>query len=170
MTRRPPRSTLFPSPTLSRSRGEDHTPTPPRQMRVLRALGADTPVYAHLPLLHGPDGKKLSKRHGAASVQELRERGYLPEAVRNYIALLGWGYDESTEFFTTEELVERFSLERVSKSPAVFDEQKLRWMNGQYLRRLSAEELARRGEEDVGPDRLWPAAGGAPEKMPTLQD
>ena len=82
-------------------------------------------MYAHLPLLHGPDGKKLSKRHGAASVQELRANGYLPAAVRNYLALLGWGYDESTTFFTTDELIERFSLERVSRNPAVFDEQKL---------------------------------------------
>ena len=97
--------------------------------------------YAHLPLLHGPDGKKLSKRHGAASVQELRDAGYLPEAVRNYIALLGWGYDESTTFFTTDELIEHFDLSRVSKQPAVFDEQKLRWMNGRYLRELPVEEL-----------------------------
>src|SRR3989449_4560420 len=131
-------------------RGADHLSNTPRQILILRALGADPPVYAHLPLLHGPDGKKLSKRHGAASVQDLRHAGYLPEAVRNYIALLGWGYDESTEFFTTEELVERFSLERVSKSPAVFDEQKLRWMNGHYLRRLESSELRDRLESLLG--------------------
>ena len=124
-------------------RGEDHVSNTPRQLMLLRALGAEPPVYAHLPLLHGPDGKKLSKRHGAASVQELREQGYLPEAVRNYIALLGWGYDESTTFMTTDELVERFALERVSKNPAVFDEQKLRWMNGRYMRELPVEELHR---------------------------
>src|SRR2546423_631027 len=117
-------------------RGEDHISNTPRQMMLLKALGADTPVYAHLPLLHGPDGKKLSKRHGAASVQELRDTGYLPAAVRNYLALLGWGYDESTTFFSTGELIDLFSLERVSKNPAVFDEQKLRWMNGRYLREL----------------------------------
>ena len=98
-------------------RGEDHLSNTPRQVLILQALGAEPPVYAHLPLLHGPDGKKLSKRHGAASVQELRANGYLPDAVRNYLALLGWGYDESTTFFTTDELVERFSLERVSKNP-----------------------------------------------------
>src|SRR5207244_432097 len=131
-------------------RGADHLSNTPRQILILRALGADPPVYAHLPLLHGPDGKKLSKRHVAASVQDLRHAGYLPEAVRNYLALLGWGYDESTEFFTTEELIERFSLERVSKSPAVFDEQKLRWMNGHYLRQLPPEELTRRLEERLG--------------------
>ena len=131
-------------------RGEDHLSNTPRQLMLLRALGAEPPVYAHIPLLHGPDGKKLSKRHGAASVQELREQGYLPEAVRNYIALLGWGYDESTTFLTTDELVERFALERVSKNPAVFDEQKLRWMNGRYMRELPVEELHRRLEEFYG--------------------
>ena len=151
-------------------RGADHLSNTPRQILILRALGADPPVYAHLPLLHGPDGKKLSKRHGAASVQDLRHAGYLPEAVRNYLALLGWGYDESTEFFTTEELIERFSLERVSKSPAVFDEQKLRWMNGHYLRQLPPEELTRRLEERLGRQGLEPAVRIAQEKMQTLND
>src|SRR5438093_10582417 len=117
-------------------RGEDHISNTPRQLMILEALGAEPPEYAHVPLLHGTDGKKLSKRHGAASVQELRDAGYLPEAVRNYLALLGWGYDEATTFFTTEELIERFSLDRVSRNPAGFDEQKLRWMNGRYLREL----------------------------------
>src|SRR5256714_3529391 len=151
-------------------RGADHLSNTPRQLLILRALGADPPVYAHLPLLHGTDGKKLSKRHGAASVQELRGTGYLPEAVRNYIALLGWGYDESTEFFTTEELIEHFSLERVSKSPAVFDEQKLRWMNGHYLRQLPPEELERRLEERLGRPVPPPAVAIAQEKMQTLDD
>ena len=103
-------------------RGQDHVSNTPRQVMILRGLGEEPPVYAHIPLLHGPDGKKLSKRHGAASVQEVREDGYLPEAVRNYIALLGWGYDETHHLMTTDELVERFALERVSKNPAVFDE------------------------------------------------
>jgi glutamyl-tRNA synthetase len=97
-------------------RGQDHVSNTPRQLMLVRALGAEPPVYAHIPLLHGPDGKKLSKRHGAASVQEVRDQGYLPEAVRNYIALLGWGYDESTTFMTTDELVERFALEPCSTS------------------------------------------------------
>jgi glutamyl-tRNA synthetase len=149
-------------------RGADHLSNTPRQVMVIRALGAEPPRYAHLPLLHGPDGKKLSKRHGAASVQELRERGYLPEAVRNYLALLGWGLDESTTFISTEELIESFSLERVSKAPAVFDEQKLRWMNGRYLRGLDPEELAARLEERLGRDDLRTAAGVAQEKMQTL--
>jgi glutamyl-tRNA synthetase len=151
-------------------RGEDHLSNTPRQIMVLQALGAEPPAYAHLPLLLGPDGKKLSKRHGAASVQELREAGYLPEAVRNYIALLGWGLDESTTFMTTQELIENFSLERVSKSAAVFDEQKLRWMNGRYLRELSLDRLTELLEARHGRGGLGAAAAIAQEKMQTLQD
>jgi glutamyl-tRNA synthetase len=151
-------------------RGEDHLSNTPRQVMILRALGHEPPVYAHVPLLHGPDGKKLSKRHGAASVQELRDAGYLPEAVRNYVALLGWGFDESTTFFSTEQLVESFSLERVSKNPAVFDEQKLRWMNGRYMRELGPAELKMRLEEHLG--RAVPAAAVeiSQEKLQTLAD
>src|SRR5918997_1117099 len=125
-------------------RGEDHISNTPRQVMILRALGAEPPAYAHLPLLHGPDGKKLSKRHGAASVQELRAAGYLPEAVRNYLALLGWGDPDDETILSTDELVRRFSIERVSRNPARFDEQKLRWMNGRYLRELGVDELTRR--------------------------
>jgi glutamyl-tRNA synthetase len=142
-------------------RGDDHLSNTPRQLLVLSALGADAPLYAHLPLLHGTDGKPLSKRHGAASVQELRDTGYLQEAVRNYLALLGWGYDAETTFFSTEELVERFSLERVSRSPAVFDEQKLSWMNGHYIRQLDPDELARRTAEYM--DRKGIPGGGHPQ-------
>src|SRR4051795_10885269 len=131
-------------------RGEDHLSNTPRQVMILKALGEEPPRYAHLPLLHGPDGKKLSKRHGAASVQELRDSGYLPEAVRNYIALLGWGLDEETTLMTTEQMVGGFDLARVSKSPAVFDEQKLRWMNGRYLRELSPGRLTELLEERHG--------------------
>jgi glutamyl-tRNA synthetase len=120
-------------------RGDDHLSNTPRQLLVLAALGEPAPRYAHLPLLHGPDGKKLSKRHGAASVQELREAGYLPAAVRNYLALLGWGTDDDTTLMSTEELVERFSLDRVGRAAAIFDEQKLRWLNGRFMR-----------EEDLG--------------------
>ena len=151
-------------------RGADHYSNTPKHMQILRAMGEQPPVYAHVPLLHGPDGKKLSKRHGAASVQELRDAGYLPEAVRNYLALLGWGYDEKQEFFATEELVQKFSLERVSKSPAVFDEQKLRHMNGRYLRELPVEELAARLEKLLGRDGLREAAAIAQEKMSTLDE
>lgn len=128
-------------------RGEDHLSNTPKQLLVLEALGAPQPVYAHLPLLHGPDGKKLSKRHGAASVQELRTAGYLPAAVRNYLALLGWGGGDGDEtILSTEELTARFSLDRVSRNPARFDEVKLRWMNGVYIRAAGTEELAGRIE------------------------
>jgi glutamyl-tRNA synthetase len=151
-------------------RGQDHVSNTPRQLMLLRALEAEPPVYAHIPLLHGPDGKKLSKRHGGASVQELRDAGYLPEAVRNYIALLGWGYDESTTFMTTDELVERFALERVSRNPAVFDEQKLRWMNGRYLRELDLEDLRQRLEALNGREVPAEAVAISQEKLQTLAD
>src|SRR5215207_9297958 len=151
-------------------RGQDHVSNTPRQLMLLRAFGAEPPVYAHIPLLHGPDGKKLSKRHGAASVQEVRDGGYLPEAVRNYIALLGWGYDESTTFMTTDELIERFSLERVSKNPAVFDEQKLRYMNGRYMREFPVDELHRRLEQYCGREIPLDLVEISREKMQTLAD
>jgi glutamyl-tRNA synthetase len=151
-------------------RGQDHVSNTPRQLMLLQALGAEPPVYAHIPLLHGPDGKKLSKRHGAASVQAVRDEGYLPEAVRNYIALLGWGYDESTTFMTTDELIERFALARVSKNPAVFDEQKLRWMNGRYMRELAVGELQRRLEEFYGGELPREIVAISQEKMQTLKD
>jgi glutamyl-tRNA synthetase len=151
-------------------RGQDHVSNTPRQLMLLRALGEEPPAYAHIPLLHGPDGKKLSKRHGAASVQELRAAGYLPEAVRNYTALLGWGYDETTTFMTTPELIERFALERVSKNPAVFDEQKLRWMNGRYLRELPQEQLRARLESLTGRQIPAEAVAISQEKMQTLAD
>src|SRR5436189_935775 len=151
-------------------RGADHISNTPRQLMLLEALGAEPPQYAHVPLLHGTDGKKLSKRHGAASVQELRDSGYLPVAVRNYIALLGWGYDEATTFFTTPELIEAFSLERVGRSPAVFDEQKLRWMNGRYLREMDPDALTELLEQRLGRTGLRPAVGIAQAKMQTLDD
>jgi glutamyl-tRNA synthetase len=159
-------------------RGEDHLSNTPRQLLVLNALGAEPPLYAHLPLLHGTDGKPLSKRHGAASVQELREIGYLPEAVRNYLALLGWGYDAETTFFTTADLIEKFSLERVSRSPAVFDEQKLSWMNGHYIREMDTAELTRRVAEWMaarsipGADepRLEQAVAAVKDKVSTLAE
>jgi glutamyl-tRNA synthetase len=151
-------------------RGADHYSNTPKQMLIQQAMGAPTPVYAHLPLLHGPDGKKLSKRHGATSVQELRDQGYLPEAVINYVALLGWGYDEETTFFTIPELQEHFSLERVSRSPAVFDEQKLRWMNGRYLRELDVDDLTARLEALTGRTGLRGAVEIAQDKISTLAE
>src|SRR5918997_386848 len=151
-------------------RGADHYSNTPKHVLIQQAMGAETPVYAHLPLLHGPDGKKLSKRHGAASVQELRDRGYLPEAVRNYLALLGWGFDETTTFFTTEDLQRHFSLEKVSKNPAVFDEHKLRWMNGRYVRELERGDLTRRLEALTGRSGLGDAVAITQEKISTLDE
>jgi glutamyl-tRNA synthetase len=159
-------------------RGDDHLSNTPRQLLVLKALGARPPTYAHLPLLHGTDGKPLSKRHGAVSVQEFRAAGFLPEALVNFLALLGWGYDESTEFFTRDDLVERFSLERVSRSPAVFDEQKLRWMNGQYIRDMAPAELTERarsylrerGFPGADDSRLETAVEAVQTKIATLSE
>jgi glutamyl-tRNA synthetase len=163
-------------------RGEDHLSNTPKQLLVLeaaRAVGLERsetgqqsplPVYAHLPLLHGPDGKKLSKRHGAASVQELRDAGYLPEAVRNYLALLGWGSGDDTTVLSTEELIERFTLDRVSRNPARFDETKLRWLNGLYIRRMPLPELTRRVEGFTGREGLQEVVRMSQEKIHTLAD
>ncbi|HWJ32557.1 MAG TPA: glutamate--tRNA ligase family protein, partial [Gaiellaceae bacterium] len=123
-------------------RAEDHVSNTPSQINILRALGADLPVYAHVPNINGNDGKKLSKRHGAISVDVFRDDGYLPAALMNFLALLGWSYDDKTTIMSRHELIERFSLERVVPSPATFDYQKLDWMNGMYLRALQPDEYA----------------------------
>ncbi|MGE4029830.1 MAG: glutamate--tRNA ligase, partial [Thermoleophilia bacterium] len=121
-------------------RGEDHISNTPKQMMVIRALGAETPAYAHIPLILGEDKKRLSKRHGAASVEDLEDAGFLPAATINALALLGWSFDDKTTMFTVAELVEKFSIARVSKSPAVFDMQKLKVINGRHLRLMSAAD------------------------------
>jgi glutamyl-tRNA synthetase len=154
-------------------RGDDHLSNTPKQLLVLRALGAAEPRYAHLPLLHGPDGRKLSKRHGAESAQELREAGYLPEAVRNYLALLGWGTTDDTTLMSTEELVRRFRIEDVGSSSAVFDEQKLRWMNGRFMREMDLDEYTARVASFLGRDadeRLRAGCAIAQEKAQTLAE
>jgi glutamyl-tRNA synthetase len=125
-------------------RAQDHVSNTPKQLRILEALGADLPQYGHVPLLNGADGRKLSKRHGALTVEDFREEGYIPEAFVNFLALLGWSYDDHTEVMSRDELVERFTLERVGKSPAVFDYEKLKHLNGVYLRALPPEEYADR--------------------------
>ena len=125
-------------------RGDDHVSNTPKQVNVLRALGAEPPVYAHVPSVFGADGKKLSKRHGAISVDEFRTAGYVSEALMNFLALLGWAPDGETTIMSRDELIERFSLERVGSSPATFDYAKLDWMNGVYLRALPAGEYADR--------------------------
>jgi glutamyl-tRNA synthetase len=125
-------------------RGDDHISNTPKQIQILQALGAPLPEYGHLANILGPDGKKLSKRHGATSVEEFRAQGYIPEALVNFLALLGWSYDDKTTVMSRDELVERFTLDRVGASPAVFDFQKLDWLNGVYLRDLPPDEYADR--------------------------
>jgi len=125
-------------------RGDDHISNTPKQIHILEALGAPVPRYGHVPSILGPDGKKLSKRHGAVGVQEFRDEGYIPEALVNYLALLGWSYDEKTEIMTVDELVERFTLDRVGAAPATFDYQKLEHFNGVHLRALPPHEYAER--------------------------
>jgi glutamyl-tRNA synthetase len=123
-------------------RGEDLLPSTPRQLLMFEALGEPAPQYAHLPLILGPDRAKLSKRHGAVAVEWFREHGFLPDALVNYLALLGWSPGNNEEILPRGELVERFDLSAVSRHPAIFDTEKLTWMNGEYLRALSDEEAA----------------------------
>ena len=122
-------------------RGVDHLPNTPKHVALFRALGAPVPVFAHLGMILGADGKKLSKRHGAAGVEEFREQGLLPEALFNFLALLGWSPGDDREKMTIEEMASVFSLERIGPSPSRFDHEKLLWLNGQYMQELSAEDL-----------------------------
>jgi len=123
-------------------RGPDHVANTPKQINILNALGADLPIYGHVPNVNGDDGKKLSKRHGAVTVDEFRRDGYLPAALVNYLALLGWSYDDKTTIMSRKELIERFTLDRIGASPATFDYKKLDWMNGMYVRDLQPDEYA----------------------------
>jgi glutamyl-tRNA synthetase len=125
-------------------RGEDLLSSTPKHILLSRAIGGTEPRYAHLPLIMGPDGKPLSKRHGPTSLKEFRDRGFLPEAFRNYLSLLGWSLDGDRTVFTTEEAVAAFELSDVSKNPAVFDTTKLEWMNGEYIRALPASDFVER--------------------------
>ncbi|MDX6479599.1 MAG: glutamyl-tRNA synthetase [Gaiellaceae bacterium] len=125
-------------------RGDDHISNTPTQINIIRAVGGDLPTYAHVPNIFGQDGKKLSKRHGATGIDEFRAAGYLPETMLNFLALLGWAPDGETTLMSRDELISRFSLERVSSSPAQFDYAKLDWMNGVYLRELSIEDYTHR--------------------------
>ena len=123
-------------------RGEDHISNTPKQLNLIRAIGAEVPVYAHVSHVLGADGRSLSKRHGSVTVDDFRAQGYYPPALVNFLALLGWSYDDKTTIMSVDELVERFSLDRVVPSPAVFDYAKLDWMNGVYLRALPPDEYA----------------------------
>jgi glutamyl-tRNA synthetase len=122
-------------------RAQEWIPSGPLHILLYEAFGWEPPQYCHLPMVMGKDGQKLSKRHGASSVIEFRRQGYLPEAVINYISLLGWSYDDKREFFTKDELEELFVLEKLNKAPAVFDYKKLEWFNGQYIREKKDGEL-----------------------------
>lgn len=122
-------------------RGDDHLNNTPKQILIYKALGFDIPDFAHIPMILGPDHSKLSKRHGDTSVNQFRENGYLADALFNYLALLGWSHPEEKEILSKEELIESFSLNRISKSAAIFDFDKLKWMNGVYIREKSRDEL-----------------------------
>ena len=124
-------------------RGDDHLSNTPRQVMVYEALGAPVPVFAHISMILGADGKKLSKRHGATSVEEYRDAGYLPDAFVNYLALLGWSLDGETTVIPRDVLASRFSLDRISKNPATFDPKKLDWMNAEYINAMSDAEFSR---------------------------
>lgn len=128
-------------------RGEDHLSNTPKQILLLKDFSKPIPQYAHLPLIVGPDRQPLSKRHGATSVEEFRSLGYLPEALINYLALLGWSYDDKTTFFSRNELIEKFDISRVSRSPAMIDFLKLEWMNGHYIRNTETGDLTNKLEE-----------------------
>ena len=125
-------------------RAEEWLSSTPRHVLLYQALGYEPPQFAHLPMLLGADRAKLSKRHGAVSITEYREQGYLPEAVLNFLALLGWSLDDRTEILTRKELIDNFSLERVSRTAAIFNRDKLDWMNGVYIRSLSLEDFTQR--------------------------
>jgi glutamyl-tRNA synthetase len=122
-------------------RGEDLLPSTPRQMQIMAAMGATPPAFAHLPLITGADGAPLSKRHGSVAVEWFRDQGFLPEALVNYLALLGWSLDEHTTFLSRDDLIEHFDLARVGRNPSRFDQDKLLWMNGHYIRELDDARL-----------------------------
>jgi len=122
-------------------RAQEWIPSGPLHVLLYEAFGWEPPVYCHLPMVMGKDGQKLSKRHGSTAVRDFREKGYLPEALTNYVSMVGWSYDGEREFFTKDELCELFSLEKINKAPGVFDYKKLDWYNGMYIRQKSDEEL-----------------------------
>ena len=128
-------------------RGADHLANTPKQILILKALNWNVPQFAHLPLILGPDKKRLSKRHGSTSTEEFKKNGYLPEALFNYLCLLGWASGDDIEIFNREELINKFSLENVNKSNAVFDEQKLKWMNAKYISQMSSDSLLHMSSE-----------------------
>ena len=143
-------------------RGDEHLSNTPAQMQIYRALGWEPPKFAHLSMIMGPDGTKLSKRHGATSVLEYRDQGFLAEALRNYLALLGWSTSDSRQLFTPAELIRAFDLSGCQKNPATFDPVKLTWMNGEYMRHLPVSELIARAEPFLEAAGLSSARQGPP--------
>ncbi|MEO8423386.1 MAG: glutamate--tRNA ligase [Actinomycetota bacterium] len=151
-------------------RGDDLLASAPRNAAVIEALGGTPPRYAHLPQVNGSDGKPLSKRHGSTSVEAFREHGFLPEALMNYLALLGWSKDESTTFLSRDELVEAFDLSRVSSNPAAFDTKKLEWMNNHYIQSLDEDELAARCVHFLTEAGLLPEPARLRAAMPIVRE
>ena len=145
-------------------RGDDHISNTPKQVLLYQAMGEPVPRFAHVPLILGPDKKRLSKRHGATAVGEYENQGYLPEAMLNFLALLGWSPGDDREVFTRDELVARFSLEGISGGNAVFNPEKLDWFNQQHLMRLPASEILARLRPDLEAAGLWPAASSAADR------
>ena len=136
-------------------RGQDHLLNTIKHILLHQALGNEAPTFAHLPLILGPDRKRLSKRHGASSLLEFRDQGFVPDALKNYLALLGWSPGNNQEVLGLEELIEQFSLDRINKANAVFDPKKLQWINGQYMRSLAAEELEPRVRHFLVQEQVW---------------
>ena len=147
-------------------RADEWLPSTPRHLLLYAALGFAPPMFAHLPMILGPDRAKLSKRHGAVSLLEYKRQGYLPEAMFNFLALLGWSLDDHTEIISREDFIRHFSLERIVKNPAIFDVEKLTWMNGVYIRQLPPERVA---ELLTRAPRRGPAAGRAAPARPRLR-
>jgi glutamyl-tRNA synthetase len=145
-------------------RGADHLSNTPKQVLIYQAMGATPPIFAHVPLILGPDRTRLSKRHGATSVGSYADEGFLPEAFRNFLALLGWSPGDDSEFLRTEELVKRFSLEGVSRTNAIFDRAKLEWFNTQYLQRPPVDELLPYVEAELRRAGIWQEAWGGSER------
>jgi glutamyl-tRNA synthetase len=141
-------------------RGDEHLSNTPSQLRLYEALGWAPPLFAHLSMILGPDGAKLSKRHGATSVLEYRDQGYLPEALRNYLALLGWATKNSQDLFTPDELIASFDLGGCQKNPATFDTAKLNWMNGEYIRKMPASDLIRVARPFLDAAKIPPSDSG----------
>ncbi|MBO1223856.1 MAG: glutamate--tRNA ligase [Candidatus Scalindua sediminis] len=161
-------------------RGDDHISNTPRQIALYKALGFDIPKFAHIPMILGEDGTRLSKRHGATSVTEYHERGYLPETIINFIALLGWSPGDDQEFLTRQEMIEKFSLKRVNKTSARFDNVKLDWMNGKYIMDMPTKSLIEKlypyiekagfDTESISDEWLYKLAELYKERLKTLSD